>query len=282
MAGRWLAGANRHTQLKKFFLVTLILAGISGNAQVTDTLLINYHVHQPFAFTENGAARGIEVEIMNEYILWLKAKKKMNITFRYKEFADFGEFYAATRKSTKNTIGLGAVTISPDRQKEVDFTSGYVKQVAFCVTNGNAPDVKTKTGDEVVRALGSMNAVTLQNTSLEKYVNEIKKSYVRDLKVDYQTDQVKILDEISRNVLYFGYVDAIAFWFYLKSNPNKFLKMQKSLSQSREELGFIVPKGGQHKALFDEFFTGFKTSPTYRAILEKYLGSYMTQNVAVI
>jgi hypothetical protein len=270
--------------LRIFLTICALWTGLVSRGQAPDTLVLNYYVHSPFAFTENGRPQGIEVEIMNEYILWLKAKKKMNITFRYNEFTDQVAFLDATKKGTRHTIGLGAVTISPAKQKEVDFTAAYLKHVAFCVTNGHAPDVKTKSADEILRSLGSMSALTLPNSSLDKYVNELKKSYLQDLKISYQTDQVKILDEISRNVLYFGYVDAINFWFYLKNNPNKFLKMQKILSQSKEEMAFILPKGGAHKLLFDEFFAapgGFKTTATYRSILEKHLGTYMTQNVAV-
>src|ERR1043166_8139041 len=135
-----------------------------------------------------------------------------------------------------------------------------------------------------MRTLGSMSALTVENSALNKYVNELKKQYIQDLNIKFHTDEKKILDEISRNVLSFGYVNGIGFWFYVKSNPNKFLKMQKPLSQSREEIALILPKGGSQKALFDEFFnspTGFKTNPNYHAILERYLGSYIAQNVAV-
>ena len=272
-------------RLKKISLIIILaLSTFFCFSQNTDTLYINYFPHSPFSFNEASGPKGLEIEIINEYVAWLKSKKKMNIPVKYNSFSDFSTFYGQIRKSSKNTIGLGSTTISAERLKEVDFTTGYLKNVAFCVTNGNVPDIKTKNPDEIVKVLGSMTALTIDNTSLNRYVNDIKKTYVQDLKVAYQPDETKILDEISKNVLNFGYLDAVGFWFYLKNNPRKFLKMQKILNQSKEELGFVLPKGSQHKLLFNEFFNGpagFKNSKTYREILEKYLGTYMTQNMAI-
>ncbi|MCE3227201.1 MAG: transporter substrate-binding protein [Bacteroidetes bacterium] len=261
-----------------------LLTSLLSSAQAADTLYINYNVMAPFSNVVDNKPVGIEIDIINEYAMWLKVNKKMDITVKYNSFSDFDLFYSITRKASKNTIGLGAITITPEKAKEVDFSAAYLKNVAFCITNGNAPDIKTKTSGDIIKGLGSMTALTIPGTNLSKYVNELKKTYVKDLKINNQTSQVKMLDEIAKNVLNFAYVDAIEFWFYLKSNPQKFLKMQKVLNQSKEELAFIMPKGSQHKALFNEFFsgpTGFKTTRNYRAILEKYVGSYMTQNMAI-
>jgi ABC-type amino acid transport substrate-binding protein len=246
-----------------------------------DTLYIHYFNQTPFAYNEASLTKGIEIDITNEYVLWLKSKKKMDIALKQVGYTDFEEFYTSVKKGSKNTLGLGSVTITKERMGEIDFSPAYLKNVAFCITNGHAPDVKSKTSDEVLRSLGSMNALTISNTSLNRYILELKKQYIQDLKISYKTDEIKILDEIARDVLSFGYVDAVGFWFYLKNNPGKFLKMQKVLNQSKEELGFIMPKGSLHKPLFYEFFSVFKTTPTYRSILEKYLGAYMTQNMAI-
>ncbi len=236
------------------------------------------------AYSEGGQEKGIEIEIINEFVGWMRLKKKPNLSVKYVPHTDFEEFYKAVKKGPKNNIGLGSVTISADKAKEVEFSVPYLKDVAFCITNGNSPDVKTKTPDNIVRALGSMSALTIEKTSLDKYLHELKKQYLPDLRILNEISEEKILNEISKNVLYFAYVDAITFWYYLKTNPGKFIKMQRSLNQSKEQLGFIFPKGGKNKALFDEFFggpTGFKSSTKYRAILEKNLGSYMTQNVSI-
>ena len=178
---------------------------------------------------------------------------------------------------------MGSITVNSENIKEIDFTPPYLKNVYFCVTNGNAPEIKTKTREEIVKVLGCMTALTLEYGTHHTYVNALKRTYLQDLKVSIQPDDVCILDQIAKNVLYFGFVDAIAFWFYLKNNPQKFLKMQKVLNQFKEELAFILPKGSLHKDLFGEFFNGangFKKSKTYRSILEKYLGPYMAQTLA--
>lgn len=269
---------------KSSVLLSFLCLVFTGFAQAPDTIKINYLNRIPFSYTENGVSKGIEIEIIAEYVNWLKAKKNSNIVVRYTDYNDYDTFLAETKESGKKGIGLGSLTINQEMLKDIDFSTGYLKDVSFCITNGNAPDVKTKTKEEMMRTFGSMTALTIENTSFQKFIAEIKKLYVPDLKVNMVTTEKKILDDISKNVLLFGYVDAIGFWYYLKTNPGKFLKMQKALNQSKEELGFLMPKGSPHKALFNEFFSGpngFKTTPAYRAILEKNLGSYMTQNVAI-
>jgi ABC-type amino acid transport substrate-binding protein len=163
----------------------------------------------------------------------------------------------------------------------VDFTFAYLKNAVNCVTNGNAPEIKTKTPNEITKTLGVMTAITVSNTTLGKYVNDLKKTYLPELKITYQPNGKRVLDEIARNVLYFGFVDEITFWYYVKNNPNKFLKVQKPLVQSKEEFGFVLPKNGSQKTLFNEFFLGFKKANNYKFILEKHLGTYMAKTLDV-
>ncbi len=270
--------------VKLFYITCLVISSLFCVSQNEDTLFVNYFSQAGFAVYDDGKATGVEMGILDEYIAWLKTSKNLDVNVKYVKFSNFGAFYSSIKTAAKNTVGLGSVTILSSRLKEIDFTAPYLKNTSFCVTNGNALDVKEKKPDAIIRSLGNMTALTLTNTTLNDHVNDIKKLYVKDLKVIDKPNEVKILDEISRNVLYFGYVDAISFWVYLKYNPSKFLKIQKVLNQPYEELGFILPKGSQHKALFNEFFngpTGFKTTKKYIDILEKCVGAFMSQNMAV-
>lgn len=272
------------TQKNRLLLLAMMLTFCSIYGQKVDTLQICYYKQNPYSYNDNGTMRGIEIEIIQEYVKWLETAKNIKQPVKYNEYTSFEDFYFSFKRVSGARIGLGSVTINSERTKELDFTTPYLKDVAFLITNGNSPDIKTKTPTEILRALGSMTAVTMNNTSLHKYLLELKKENLKDMPIEFESDETKILDNISKNVLHYGYINAVSFWYYLRNNPKRFLKMQKVLSKSSQNLGFILPKESSHKALFDEFFAGpngYKKSPQYRAMLEKYLGSYMAQNIAV-
>jgi len=268
--------------MKRLFLILIfILKLVYLQCQNSDTLYINYIVHAPFAFKEGDVIKGVEIDLVKEYVSWLKSKKNMTVIVKYSAFSNYQALYKETRLKERKSFGLASAIISQDKNSDVEFSLPYIKNVAFCITNGNAIDIKVKNQSEVIKALGSMTALTISNTSLNKYILEIKKTFIPDLKINYFESESKIMDEISKNILSFAYVDAITFWNYLKNNPSKFIKMQRVLSQSKEEIGLILPKGCPHNPLFKEFFIEFKTTSAYRVLLEKYLGAYMTQNVAL-
>ena len=269
--------------MKRSITITLLFfCNFFCFSQSNDTLYINYFDNAPFATSDSGKTKGLEIDIINDYLIWLKTSKKITLTPKYIGFKDFDKFYNSTKTGTKNTIGLGSVAINPERLKEADFTSPYLKNIVNCVTNGNAPDIKAKTQPEIIKTLGVMTAVTVTNTTLHKYVNELKKTYLPDLKITFQPNGKKILDEIAKNVLNFGFVDEITFWYYVKNNPNRFVKVQKPLMQSKEEFGFLLPKTNGLKVTFNEFFLAYKKSKNYQLLLEKHLGAYMAKTLAVI
>lgn len=272
------------TQSTRLLIIGILLVSNLVKSQVIDTLRICYYRQNPYSYNDNGVMKGIEVEIIQEYIKWLASTKKIAQPVKYTEYTSFEDFYFSFKRLSGNRIGLGSVTINAERGKELNFTTPYLKDVAFLITNGNSPDIKTNNQQEIIRALGSMTAVTMNNTSLHKYLLDLKKEHLKEMPIAFEDDEKLILDGISRNVLNYGYVNAVSFWYYLRNNPKKFLKMQRVLSKSSQNLGFILPKESPHKQWFDEFFAGaagFKKTAQYRALLERYLGSYMAQNIAV-
>ncbi len=270
--------------MKKIILSLFLAASLSAVSQKLDTLNIYYLNNSTFAFPENGTVSGVEADIIKEYAAWLKAKKNISVYLNFKSFDGFESLYNAVKKGDKKVIGLSTVTMNTEREKEVDFSPPYMRNVTVCITNGNVATVKEKSAAEVNRVLGKLSGVGIVNSTFTNYLNNLKKSYLPALKINNVTRVSEIMESIASNNNTFGYVDVVDYWYYIKNNPNKYLKMQKELNMSNEKFGFIMPKGNLNKELLGEFFEsgfGFTSTKAYHQILEKYLSYEVLQTVEV-
>jgi ABC-type amino acid transport substrate-binding protein len=270
--------------MKKLVLSLLAAASLSLSAQTLDTLNVYYLNNSTFAFPENGSVSGVEADIIKEYAAWLKAKKNVSVYLNFKSFDGFEALYDAVKKGGRKVIGLSTVTINQEREKEVDFSPPYMRNVTVCITNGATGTVKEKTSADVNRVLGKLSAVGIANSTFNNYLTSLKKSYLPALKITNVTRVNEIMESIASNANTFGYVDVVDYWYYVKNNPNKYLKMQKELNVSNEKFGFIMPKNNMNKALLGEFFEsgfGFTSTKAYHQILEKYLSYEVLQTVEV-
>ena len=256
-----------------------------------DSLSIYYYENYPYAYTERtatmpdkGEPRGIEIEIIQEYVQWLKQKKGISLKIKYTLFTDFSVFYNSVRDANAIVIGLGSVTRSVAREKEVSFSAPYLMNQAVLITHGSVFGIKDKTSEQISKILGGMTAITVAGSSHEVYLNELKTAYLNDLKILFTAKPSAVLDSISSNKKLFGYMDLVSYWTYLKSNPTKLLKMQKALSGQKEEIGFILPKNNKHGTYLNEFFEsgfGFTSTKLYRQILEAHLGYEIIEYIEV-
>ncbi|MDI9339112.1 MAG: transporter substrate-binding domain-containing protein [Sediminibacterium sp.] len=270
--------------MKKAFILFLLTVSLGVYSQKLDTLNIYYLNNSSFAFPDNGTVSGIEADIIKEYAAWLKAKKNISVYLNFKSFDGFEALYNAVKKGDKKVIGMSTAAINPEREKEVDFSPPYMKNVSVCITNGTAGTIRDKSSAEVNRVLGKLTAVSIPNSTFNTYLTNLKKTLIPGLKITNVTRVSEILESIASNPGTFGYVDVVEYWYYLKNNPNKYLKMQKELNMNNERFGFIMPKGNLNKDLLGEFFEsgfGFTTTKTYHQILEKYLSYEVLQTVEV-
>lgn len=248
---------------------------LSAQPSQTDTLNVTYYENFPYAYMENGVLKGIEVDIIKKYVEWLKLQKDIVAVVNYKGYKEFSEFYNAVKKGGPRTIGIGSVTITDERVKEVAFSPAYLRNIAVLITNGAVPSIKKPTAEEVSKVFGSMNALAVNESSHLKYMNEIKSNYLPGMQISGTETQNAILDKIAADGKSYGYVDIVAFWAYIKKNKKTYLKIQKAFNQPYEDLGFVLPFGASHFSSLNEFFEsgfGFTSTKAYHEILQKYLG----------
>lgn len=270
---------------KKITLIaSLFVLFTTLHSQVVDSLIINYYENYPYAYNDGGKLKGIEIDIVEEYVSWLKQKKNISIAVKYNSYKEFGNFYNSVKIGNSKVLGLGSVTTNSDREKEVLFSAAYLQNLAVLITDGTVPTVKTKNAVEVSKTLSALSAIVVSKSSHVAYMNDLKKSFIPNLKISFTEKQSDVLESIANDKKIFGYVDIVAYWSYLKMNPTKFLKIQKVFNEPKESLGLIMPKSSVHAAYLSEFFEsgfGFTSTKLYHQILERYLGYEIIESVEI-
>jgi ABC-type amino acid transport substrate-binding protein len=269
---------------KKINLIVALLMWFMGiQSQTIDSLTINYYENFPYAYMEAGKLKGIEIDIIEEYVNWLKQKRNTAVVITYKPFKEFSGFYSSVKDGNSKVIGLGSVTSNGEREKEISLSAPYLQNVAVLVTAGKVPTIKTKSNPEVENVLGKLRAVVVNKSSHANYMNDIKKQFIPTLNISFVETQTRVLESILSDNQVFGYVDIVAYWAFLKTNP-KFLKMQKVFNEPKEYLSFAMPKNAAHLATLNEFLEsgfGFTSTKVYHQILEKYLGYEIIESVEI-
>ncbi len=266
------------------FCLMAIVSGLCAQPAQTDSLNVHYYENFPYAYTENGVLKGIEVDIIKKYVEWLKLEKNITTIVTYKGHKEFSEFYNSVKKGTSNVIGLGSVTITEEREKEVAFSPPYLRNIAVLITSGTVPSIKTPTTDEVGKVLGPLDALAVNESSHVKYMNALKTAYLPGMQIKGTETQTAIIDNIAKTGKAYGYVDIVAYWAFIKKNKKTYLKIQKAFNQPYESLGLVEPFGASHFSSLNEFFEsgfGFTSTKIYHEILQRYLGYEVLETLEI-
>ncbi len=266
-----------------FCLITFVGSAFAQPAQ-NDSLNVNYYENFPYAYTENGVLKGIEIELIKKYVDWLRLEKNIRSVVTYKGFKDFSEFYNSVKNGPARTIGLGSVTITEDREKELAFSPPYLRNIAVLITNGTVPTIKSATPEEVEKVLGPLDALVVGGSSHVKYMNALKSSYLKNMQIKNTETQNTMLQRIAKDGDAYGYVDIVAYWAFIKKNNKKYLKIQKAFNRPYEFLGLVMPFGASHYSSINEFFEsgfGFTSTKVYHEMLRSYLGYEVLETLEI-
>lgn len=239
------------------------------------TIAVHYLEQHPFCYKDkSGNLTGIEIDIMNEFVKWLKDKKDVNVKIEYKSYNKFDDVYQNI-KMNKNaaSFGLATVTITPERSQEIDFSAPYLRNKSLLVSSGVVPTLLKI--DEVPQKFANLTAVTVKNSVHEHDIQVIKEKYLPNLNIEYVDAPTQVLQKLASDKKYFGYVDIITYWDFVKNNPKAYVKMQRASIINNENFGFIMPRNNDWTPVINEFFEagfGFTATKMYRNILETHLG----------
>ena len=264
------------------FLFSILSLSNSLFSQEAKINVLHYN-NYPFSYIDkDGSYKGIEVDILNEFVAWAKKNKSIDFTITYQAFDDFNKFMEGIKSDANpNTIGLGSLSITEERKKQLLFSAPYLKNVSVLITSGNLETIKNI--EDATFYFQSAKAVTIKGSVHEKYLDKLKATYLPGLQIKYVESPKEELQMLMENPNMIGYVDIISYWSYLNNNKNSptikplknFLKMQRAANIENEYFAFALPKNSELKLLLNEFFEsgfGFTSTKRYQEILETYLG----------
>ncbi len=283
--------------MKKIKLIILSLACLivnNSHAQTTFTtyalasqqksgiMNVQYHYNFPFVYTTDEAElTGIEIDIIKQFAVWLKIKKGIDVKLEFERHDDFAKFYEKVKITKAVSVGAGSVTVTPDRAREIKFSSPYLKNKPVLVSSilkSTLTDIRN-----ISKEFNGMTAVIVKGSVHEKLIKNIKDNYWPELKIELVESPAIVLDKISNSNKYFGYLDLISYWATIQKE-SKPIKIHRATPFDTEYFAFIFPKSSDWSAAFNEFFDGglgFPASDAYFEILRKHLSSELVNSVAL-
>jgi ABC-type amino acid transport substrate-binding protein len=237
------------------------------------TITVTYVETPSFVYKDaSGTHTGICIDIMNDFIKWANESKKIKVSAVYMgDGTNFRGMYDKVKASAGGVFGLGNITITDERKKEVKFSPPFITNIAFLITQ-NGITTLTKLED-LKSTFGKLTAYTAKGTLNEKRINDLKKKYHPDMAIVQTGTSQEAFEKLTNDPNGFAYLDLA---FYLEAvSMRKPVKRHPVGDQMAEKFGFIMPMGSDWGPALDEFFAangGYTNTAQYKAILRKHLG----------
>ncbi len=274
--------------MRKFTFFTLLLfassaklfsQGYTGDswAQVKTngkgTISLAYVETPSFVYKDaSGKLTGICVDIMVDFVKWTNENKKVELISKFVgDGASFRGMYDKTKTSVGGVFGLGNITITDERKKEVKFSPPFITNFAILVTQNSVSTLSKF--EDLPNTFGKLTAYTAKGTLNEKRMAELKQKYFPAMKITYTATSQETLEKVLADPNGFAYLDL---GFYLEAvNLKKSIKRHPIADKAAEQFGFALPLNSDWYPVLEEFFNaggGYLNSPQYRKILVKHLG----------
>lgn len=243
-------------------------SGAKGKGEVN---VIYVYVSTP-GFIEKdqtGNMKGLLIDIINEFHNYVMYEKSIKINPKFTAVNDFKMFMDKVKSSKGGVFGLSNVTITPERQKEYNFSIPYISNISVIVTHKSVPTL-TSFKDLKSTFLGK-SAYVLPLSTHEKRILDIKEKYFPTLNIAYLPSEAKIMNKVITDQNTFANIDFI---YFLKALQNKKpIKRHPVGDSGKEELGIIMPKSNDWSKMLNSFMKKYVSSINYRQMVSKNLGA---------
>lgn len=218
---------------------------------------------------QSGKLEGICPEILDDFIAYVKRTKGVTVT---PVFVGSGTNYKSTYESVKSgqsgVLGIGNVSITEQRKKEVQFTRPYLKSRTLLITASEVPTLVSL--DDIPNVFSDFKAYTVAKTRIDMDVNAIKKKYLPNLVIQNTDSYATLTSKVAADPKSFTFIGINQLFEY----RDKSIKNHRVGNGDPVGLGFIMPLNSDWGPIFDEFMAadgGYTNSARFKEILVKHL-----------
>lgn len=240
----------------KLSLAALTLAfAVSSHAADKQLVVATDTAFVPFEFKQGDKYVGFDID------LWDAIAKQLGVEYSLKPM-DFSGIIPALQ--TKNVdVALAGITITPERQKAIDFSDGYYRSgllVMVSADNNNVKSVADLNGKVVAVKSGTGSVdyakANIKTKDLRQFPN-IDNAYM-----ELATRRADAVLHDTPNILY----------FIQTAGKGKFKTVGESLEA--QQYGIALPKGSDELRLkINEALKTIKANGTYNEIYKKWFGT---------
>jgi ABC-type amino acid transport substrate-binding protein len=247
---------------------TVAEARESGRAE-----LAFFHVPSGgFAYRiEDGHLTGVTVELLRGFAHHVAEHVGVEVHVTWIEEERWADFYGYVRDSEGGAFGIGNVTITTEREEELDFSPPYLQNVAVLVTHEDVPELTAL--EEIGSVFDGLVALRYPGTLHETRLLELRERYWPEMLLDSIASNDELVSALSEGPRTFGYIDIYNYW--RATEEGRPLKRHPVGDDASEEFGIILPDGSDWTPVMEEYFQarmGVLGTPEYRALLEEHLG----------
>lgn len=212
--------------------------------------------YAPFSFEENGAYKGIDVEVLDAIA------KEEGFEYELKPM----DFDAIIPGLTSNQLdgAIAGMSITDERKQSLDFSDGYFESGLSIVVNANNADIKGEAD------LQGKNAAIKKGTAGAKFAEDNTDKYA--LKLNYLSDSPTMFLDVENGNSDFLLEDYPVIAYKIKIDGSSKLKIAGDKLTS-VDYGFAVNKGKNADLLkkFNEGLKKIKENGEYDKIVNQYI-----------
>src|SRR5712691_9506957 len=214
---------------------------------------------QEYIDTATGHATGFDVDLITAIAQRMGLKSKPVTT----SFDTIINSLVAKRFD----VVISAVSVTPERQKKVDFVPYFNAGESLLVKVGNPSNIKS-TADLCGQKVGVQNG-TIEQTDLNTANDACKKAGKAAIEITALTNQTDVIQLLASSRVVATYQDSPVTDYFNKLHPGQFAVGGSVVNAGIE--GIVVRKGDS--AMFNAIQTAFnqlKADGTYNSLIQKW------------